>query len=174
MPHGAGAPATAVVRLAAADEYETTLILPWVKVASRTMKIIAALLLTIAVALFPLSGDRAFASLASHGPALIHNHADGMGEVHSGEHAQAHLHGDHGSPAKISATANDTGAGSANPCGGHGDLLACCSLACHAMATHAAVGVAALARVTSFVRLLAMPLPRGSRFDGLLRPPRPA
>ena len=54
---------------------------PWVEGSPRTMKTIAALLLTIAIALFPLSGDRALASLASHGPALVHSHADSDGPV---------------------------------------------------------------------------------------------
>jgi hypothetical protein len=139
------------------------------------MKTIAALLLTIAIALFPLSGDRALASLALHGQGPVHIHASEMGHAHSAVHAQAHLHGDHDAHAHMPALASSgASADAGDPCCGSGDPSACCSLACHAMAGHASAGVPALSRMTSPVRLLVMPLPRGSRFDGLLRPPRPA
>lgn len=140
------------------------------------MKSIAALLLTIALALFPLAGSRAMASVG--GPAHTHaaagsdNHHDHAAVHHHGQSdgqkatADVHLHAavdEHGQPDA-----------SKNPCAGDHASSSCCSLSCHAMAPHVGVSVPAQMHLPMLVSLVALPLPRGVGFDGLLRPPRQA
>jgi hypothetical protein len=138
------------------------------------MKIIAALLLTIALAMFPLSGSRAMASVGAHAQAVAesdghHDHAAVHQHEQTGGHetrANAHPHeglDDHGQ--------QDA---SKNPCAGDHAASSCCSLSCHAMAPQVGVGVPAQRHAALTVGIFALPLPRGVGFDGLLRPPKPA
>jgi hypothetical protein len=135
---------------------------------SRLSKLIAAWLLTFALALFPLSGNRVLA-------APVHAHASTSGETHtqtgtSGAHADhAHAIHDHGH-ADHDAVAGKGASG----CGPHDGQSSCCSLSCHAMVTQDPVATPAWTALTSPLDPVAMPLPRGSRSGGLLRPPRPA
>lgn len=140
------------------------------------MRSIAVLLLAFALALFPLSGTRAMAAVAAHGPAHVHTHEHGHGPASADRHHHHHgadLH-DRGASAPPGAI-SDVGhhAPSSNPCGGDQASAACCSLSCHAMA--AAVGLPVKVRSMAVSRLepVALPMPTGIRFDGLLRPPRP-
>ncbi len=140
------------------------------------MKSIAALLLTIALALFPLSGTRAVAAVQAAG------HAHGLSEGHS-RHAveDDHRHGAKADPAGSAAVHSHAGVGghgqadsAQGSCAGDHATSSCCSLSCHAMAPHVAVVVPTLRQVTVPVGIAALPLPRGVGFDGLLRPPRAA
>ena len=138
------------------------------------MKSIAALLLTIALALFPLSGSRGMASMGAHVHAVAQDESDhGHAAVHhrgsSGDHGEATAVHDH-------AAMDDLGQhdASESSCAGDHGASSCCSLSCHAMAPHVGVSVPAQMHVAILVGLVALPLPSGVGFDGLLRPPRRA
>jgi hypothetical protein len=134
------------------------------------MRSIAALLLSFALALFPLSGNRAIAAVAGHASAIVL--ANELAAVGAGDHHGANLQ-DHGLSAQQDAL-SDGGqlAHPKSPCGGDASSSACCNLNCHAMAP--AFGEPAKVRTLAVARVepVALPLPAGIRFDGLLRPPR--
>jgi hypothetical protein len=139
------------------------------------MKNIAALLLTIALALFPLSGTRAVASAApqAHGIAAGHDHAAMHAhDRHTVDPAEP-LHGADGH-AHPAMDAGDHHGGAQKHCGSDAASSTCCNVTCHAMTQQAAASMATRAPMAATVGVVVLPLPRGIAFDGLLRPPRPA
>lgn len=141
------------------------------------MKIVAALVLTLALALFPLSGIRAtpmspvatghgHAASAEHG----HDHAAAQGG-HAHHHGETAAHDHHDGHAEHAAAAGAAGPGG---CDWHDGLSSCCNMSCHAMAVLAPPGMPVLVTATMPLAMAMGPLPTGSVTDGLLRPPRPA
>jgi hypothetical protein len=144
------------------------------------MKSIAALLLTFALALFPLSGSRAVQAVAAQGHAVVHALETAKGGGHHDHGAGEHQHAS-GALASVSAghhhaAVDDPGQQDASkpPCAGDHSSSSCCSVSCHAIAPLAVTGVPAQRHAAMLVGLVALPIPRGVGFDGFLRPPRQA
>ncbi|MHB2168975.1 hypothetical protein [Alsobacter sp. R-9] len=135
------------------------------------MRSIAALLLTLALALFPLAGSRAVAAVPAHASTIAQAHDNGAPGV--GHHQEADLQGQEwSSQTGIGQSDVDQNAHPQSPCGGDPSPSACCKLTCHAMGPAVSQPEKVRVMAVSRVELLALPLPTGSRFDGLLRPPR--
>lgn len=144
------------------------------------MKSIAALLLTIALALFPLSGSRAVATVAAHGHSA-QTLKPVQGDDQHGRHGGGHHHQASSAHAEAAAvhshaSLDDHGPQDAakSPCSGDHASSSCCSVSCHAIGPLAGVGVPAQRHVVMLLAVAALPMPHGVGFDGLLRPPRPA
>ncbi|MHB2167652.1 hypothetical protein [Alsobacter sp. R-9] len=143
------------------------------------MKSIAALLLTIALALFPLSGTRAVAAAAPQAHGITTGHGHAAVQSHDAHHVAAqadhagHLH-DGGGHAHAAMDAGADHDGGQKHCGSDAASSTCCNVTCHAMTQQVSQGVAVRAPMAAIVVMVALPLPSGIAFDGLLRPPKPA
>ncbi|GGH19406.1 hypothetical protein GCM10007036_22290 [Alsobacter metallidurans] len=142
----------------------------------------ATLLLTIALALYPLSGGRAMATGAPHAQAVA---AQAKAAVQGADAHVRHGGGDHRESSAVNADAaavhvhaspEDHGLQHAaeSPCSGDHGSSSCCSVSCHAMAPLAGAAVPAQRHVVMLIGVATLPMPHGVGFDGLLRPPRPA
>lgn len=140
------------------------------------MKTVAAVLLTIALALFPLSGPRMLAAVHADGHAATQprgGHDLVAAHEHGVSHAVAAVTTEHSHAGHTHDVAmDDTHA--PPDCGGDHASSSCCSLSCHAMVHQAGMVVSARSHVAARVGPAVTPLPRGVAFDSLLRPPRPA
>jgi ABC-type nickel/cobalt efflux system permease component RcnA len=139
------------------------------------MKIVAALVMTLALALFPLSGIRAMPMSAV---AAGHDHAVGMKHGHDHAAVQGGHTRHHGETAvhhpRDAHAEHALGPDAAGPagCDWHDGLSNCCNMGCHAMAVPMPAAVTGPVTATTSLAVAIGPLPTGSPTDGLLRPPR--
>ncbi|MFO1151029.1 MAG: hypothetical protein U1E62_21855 [Alsobacter sp.] len=137
------------------------------------MRSIAAVVLTIAIALFSLlgSGRAVLATTLEQAQEYV----SASGTSPSGFSAKHFHHSsqDRGSVAgQLKSPAHDTFG--EHGCDRGGQQSNCCSLDCHALSGAIDVQVFSVSRRTTPVKAQAATMPRGSRIDGFLRPPRVA